>query len=219
VVLELRELETKAGASSPAFSFHPFQMVHEAKKHAIFSRLGCDRMRAFKNQAAVGLLAPFLKCHPQRVNTRLLPAFAAMLVFACCLSCPAKDTGEWLAESSGAKSITGDLTLYSELIKINLNPFPLQWVRNLTTAEVSAAFDADINAGGTGVLYRTTIPASKHFVHRNTLCGSDDTHWMATFVSGHTLQVAFFSGSETPDFTLEALRNSTDLCGTFSYTR
>jgi hypothetical protein len=42
---------------------------------------------------------------------------------------------------------------------------------------------------------------------------------MATFVSGRTLQVAFFSGTEVPIFTVDAIGKSTDLCGTFSYSR
>jgi hypothetical protein len=95
----------------------------------------------------------------------------------------------------------------------------MQRVRDLAPAEVSAAFDADVNAGVKGALYRVNVPASRHFVHHNTLCGSENTQWMATYAIGRRLQVAFFSGSEPPVFTLDALRNSTDLCGTFSYAR
>ena len=40
---------------------------------------------------------------------------------------------------------------------------------------------------------------------------------MATYVSGNTLQVAFFSGSAAPVFTMDALAHSTDLCGTYTY--
>jgi hypothetical protein len=84
---------------------------------------------------------------------------------------------------------------------------------------VSAAFDADVNAGGTGALYHLTVPAAKRFLHHNTLCGGEDTQWMATFASGNKLQVAFFSGASAPVLTVEALGKSTDLCGTFSYVR
>jgi len=33
------------------------------------------------------------------------------------------------------------------------------------------------------------------------------------------LKLAFFSGPNVPEFTLNAIANSTDLCGTFSYVR
>ena len=42
---------------------------------------------------------------------------------------------------------------------------------------------------------------------------------MATFVEGRTLHVALFSGGNMPVFTAEALANSTEVCGIFSYGR
>jgi len=51
------------------------------------------------------------------------------------------------------------------------------------------------------------------------LCGSEDTQWMATYVLGKTLEIAFFSGPKMPVFTMDAMENSTDLCGKFSYAR
>jgi hypothetical protein len=61
------------------------------------------------------------------------------------------------------------------------------------------------------------IPADKRFLHKNTLCGSEVTQWMVTYVEGRTLHVAFFSGNDMPLLTAEALTNSTDVCGLFSY--
>ena len=148
-----------------------------------------------------------------------LRLFAAISVLAISLSCAAQDRGYWYAASSTAQSITSDIALSNDTIKINFNAVPMQRVRDLAPAEVSAAFDADVNAGVKGALYRLNVPASRHFVHHNTLCGSEDTHWMATYAIDRRLQVAFFSGSEPPVFTLDALRNSTNLCGTFSYAR
>ena len=42
---------------------------------------------------------------------------------------------------------------------------------------------------------------------------------MATYVSGKELQVAFFSNATPPVFTVEALRDSPNLCGTYTYVR
>jgi len=42
---------------------------------------------------------------------------------------------------------------------------------------------------------------------------------MATYVSGNTLHLAFFSGPKMPVLTPDAIANTTDLCGTFLYGR
>ena len=80
-------------------------------------------------------------------------------------------------------------------------------------------FSADSGAGGKGSLYRLDIPGTKKFLHRNGLCGTEDTEWMVTYVSGRSMQLAFFSGQKPPVFTQDTISNSTDLCGTFSYVR
>ena len=134
-----------------------------------------------------------------------------------CLTLAAQEKGYWRAASSNAKSITGDVTLYDQKLMINFINFPMVRVRALEKAELSAAFDADSRANGTGSLYRLNIPGGRKFLGHNTLCGTDDTTWMATYVAGHSLQLAFFSGDKPPVFTLEALGNSADLCGTYSY--
>jgi hypothetical protein len=141
------------------------------------------------------------------------------LVLTCCISAAAQEKGNWRAANSTAQSITGDVTLSDEKITISFSGFTIARIRNLEPGEVSAAFDVDSNAGGTGSLYRLSIPASKKFMHRNTLCGTEDTQWMATYVAGRSLHLAFFSGQKMPVFTLDAITNSSDLCGTFSYVR
>ncbi len=152
------------------------------------------------------------------MNTRKFLLIAALALVPCLL-CRAQDKGYWYAASSNAKTITGDIGFSEDTLKINLISFPLARIRTLAPAEVSAAFDADVNAGGTGVLYRVTVGAARRFLNKNTLCGTADTQWMATYVSGRTLRAAFFSGSDPPIFTLDAISKSTDLCGTFTYGR
>ena len=51
------------------------------------------------------------------------------------------------------------------------------------------------------------------------MCGSDETQWMASSVQGKTLQLAFFSGATMPVLTAEAVGNSANVCGTFTYVR
>ena len=147
--------------------------------------------------------------------------FCAILgsVLACCVPATAQEKGNWRAANSAAQSITGDVAFSDAKMWINFSSFPIAQIRDLEPGEVSAAFDLDSSAGGGGSLYRLSIPASKRFMHRNTLCGAEDTQWMATYVAGHSLRLAFFSGQKMPAFTPDAIANSSDLCGIFSYVR
>jgi hypothetical protein len=152
-----------------------------------------------------------------RRNSPLL-AFAALLC-CCSLTAIAQDKGYWRAASTNADAITGDLTISESRLSINMTAFPLAQIRPLKPTESGAMFDADPGEGGSGYLYRLSVPAGRRFLHHNTLCGSDDTQWMATYVHGRGLRVAFFSGTDMPVMTPDALGNSTDVCGTFSYSR
>jgi hypothetical protein len=166
-----------------------------------------------------GLLDGFAGCHARRMKQPTLPGVAAMFMVACCLTCGAQEKGIWRAASSTAESITGDIAISDAKLSINFTGFPIAHIRKLEPAETSAAFDADINAGGSGNLYRLSIPGSKRFLRHNTLCGTEDTQWMATYVEGRRLRIAFLSGSNMPVFTPDGLGNSPNLCGTFSYAR
>jgi len=143
----------------------------------------------------------------------------AFLLLACGIPVVAQEKGLWRAESTTAQSITGDVAFGGEKMSINFSAFVIAQIRSLEPGEVSAVFDADSSAGGSGNLFRLNIPGAKKFVHKNTLCGTEDVQWMATYVVGRSLKIAFFSGSKMPVFTLNEIANSTDLCGTFSYAR
>jgi hypothetical protein len=143
----------------------------------------------------------------------------ALLPLACSLPAAAQDAGYWRAASDEAKTITGDITIQGARLSISFSNFTIAEIRAIKPAEASAAFDADPGTPGAGNLYRLDIPASKKFEHHNTICGSDDTQWMATWASGNNLHVAFFSGQKMPALTLEDLSNSTSLCGNFGYQR
>jgi hypothetical protein len=151
----------------------------------------------------------------------LRTAIAASLLL-CCLTVAvqgvaAQEKGVWRAASKAAQSITGDVALSDQKIAINFVTFTMVKVRALDKPELSAAFDADAN--GSGSLYRLHVPSAKKILGHNTLCGDEDTEWMATYVAGNSLHLAFFSGEKPPVFTLDAISNSTDLCGAYSYIR
>ncbi len=137
---------------------------------------------------------------------------------ACGMTAAAQERGTWRAASSTAQSITGDVAISDDKLFINFSGFAIAQIHGLAPGEVTAVFE-DSGAGGSGSLYRLNIPADKKFLHHNSLCGGEDTEWMATYVAGHTLHLAFFSGQKAPVLTPEAIANSTDLCGTFSYVR
>ena len=140
-------------------------------------------------------------------------------VLTCCLTVMAQDKGNWRAASSTAQSITGDIGISADKLFINFAGFTIAQIRPLTPADLNAVFAAENGAPGSGNLYRLNVPAEKKFLHHNTLCGSEETQWMITYVEGHSLHVAFFSGQKPPVMTPEAIANSTDLCGTFLYMR
>ncbi len=130
-----------------------------------------------------------------------------------------EDQGYWRAASAASNSTTSDITIAKNRVTIDFLVYTLAPIRRLKPVEVSAVFDADVNAGISGQLYRLKIPAGQRFLHKNTLCGSEDTQWMATYVTGRTLEVAFLSGEDMPEFTFEAISKSQALCGTYTYAR
>lgn len=143
----------------------------------------------------------------------------AVWLVAACIPGATQERGPWRALSKTAEAITGDVALSEGKLAIEFSSFTIARIRDLEPGEVSAAFDVDSNVGAKGSLYRLSIPATKTFMHKNTLCGSAETEWMAAYVGGRSLHLAFFSGPKMPVFTMDALANSTDLCGTFAYTR
>jgi hypothetical protein len=152
--------------------------------------------------------------YPQSMKRFLL---IALILLACSVPLAAQEKGEWSAASSNAKAITGDIGIYDNKITIALLNFPLAQIRELKPEELTAAFDAD--PGGAGHLYRLGIAATQRFLKKNTLCGTEGVEWMATYVTGKSLHVAFFSNPKPPVFTFESLNNSPDLCGAFVYAR
>ena len=149
----------------------------------------------------------------------LLLGLTAGLFCACHLTASAQDKGYWRATSSTASAITGDIGLADDKLSINFVPFTIAEIRKLEPAEAVALFSAENGVPGAGFIYRLEVPATKKFLHHNTLCGSEETQWMATYATGRELRAAFFSGSQMPKLTPEAIANSTDLCGTFVYGR
>ncbi len=86
----------------------------------------------------------------------------------------------WQAAGNTAKNITGDIAFSETKIAINFMAFPIASIRTLKPEEVAAVFDADVNTAGSGSLYRLNIPAAQRFLHKNTLCGTENTQWMAS---------------------------------------
>ena len=151
---------------------------------------------------------------------RSLIALGMVVAAGCCTVVHAQeDRGYWRAASTNAVAITGDVNIGELKVAINFATFPLAPIRRLKPEEVSAVFDADVNAGIEGSLYRLKVPAYKYIVKKNTLCGSEETQWMATYVTGRTMQVAFFSGDDMPVFAFDAVQKSTALCGVYTYSR
>lgn len=144
---------------------------------------------------------------------------AAMVLMLVCSAHAQEDRGLWSAASTNAHAVTGDITIGEAKVTLNFIVFPLAVIRRLKPVEISAVFDADVNAGIEGTLYRLHIPGGQNFAHKNTLCGGEDAQWMATYATGRTLRVVFFSGDDMPAFTFDAMQSANTLCGKFTYGR
>lgn len=158
------------------------------------------------------------------MNVKLWSMLATALAIAAMLSGAARaraqeDRGAWMPSSANAKAITGPIVIAEGKVTLDYWIFPMAMIRRLKPVEVSSVFDADVNAGISGTLYRLRVPAAQRFERKNTLCGDQDAQWMATYVTGKKMNVAFFSGDDVPQFTFGAIQNSSALCGTFGYTR
>lgn len=129
------------------------------------------------------------------------------------------EAGAWRAESKTARAITGDLAFGGQKVMINFAQFTIAPLHALADDEVLALFNPDAGVTGHGTLFRVDIPATQKFLHKNTLCGAEPTEFMATYVDGKKLQVAFFSGNKMPALTIDALSNDSNLCGTYGYSR
>ncbi len=158
------------------------------------------------------------------MGMKLWSALTAALAIAAVLAGAARagaqeDHGAWMSASTNARAITGDMVIADGKVTIDYWIFPLAIIRRLKPVEVSSVFDADVNAGISGTLYRLRVPAAQRFEHKNTLCGEEDAQWMATYVTGKKMEVAFFSGDDIPVFSFDAVQKSSTLCGTFAFTR
>lgn len=176
-------------------------------------------MRQNSNMMETGSIFRFLLQALSTLKVRIVCAVSAVAVSACMLPCAGQDKGTWRASGNSATSVTGDITISGTKIRFDFLAFPLAQIRLLKPEEVSAIFDTDAGNSGSGFLYGLNVSAETRFLHKNTLCGSEDVHWMATYVSGRSLKAAFFSGTAAPSLSAEAMLNSSALCGTFSYTR
>jgi hypothetical protein len=155
----------------------------------------------------------------EEMKKNILLGIATGLLCTYSVFASAQDKGPWRATSSNATAITGDIGVFDDKLSINFSTFTIAEIRKLEPAEATALFNTDSGAPGGGYLYRGNVPATKRFLHKNTLCGNEETQWMATWLAGRDLHVAFFSGGKTPEMTSEALANSTDVCGLFLYSR
>lgn len=140
------------------------------------------------------------------------------MLLATTVPAMAQDDGYWKATSKTARSITGDIVLRGERLTINFTGFTIAQIRTLEAAEINTVFNTEATEPG-GNLYRLNIPAEKTFLHRNTLCGTEPTQYMATYRTGKELQLAFFSGSAVPKMDPESLAKSTNLCGTYLFNK
>jgi hypothetical protein len=126
---------------------------------------------------------------------------------------------KWLAGSTTAMSITGDIKMSSSKLTMVGRDYLLTLVRDITAEHLSDAGKIVDETKPTGArLYRITIPARAKLVNGNTICSPKDANWLlAVTRKENILSLAFFSGDGEPN--LVTARESNELCGTFGYFR
>jgi hypothetical protein len=126
---------------------------------------------------------------------------------------------KWVAGSTTAMSITGDIKLSSSKLTMVGRDYLLTLVRDIAAEHLSDAGKIVDETKPTGArLFRTNIPARAKLVKGNTICGPKDAMWLlAVTQDSRSLSLAFFSGNSEPN--LASASESTELCGTFGYFR
>jgi hypothetical protein len=127
---------------------------------------------------------------------------------------------KWVAASTTALSITGDVTLTPHKIVMSHKEFPLTPAREIDKQrlyDVGQILDYG-QAPPSARLYKTRISGRSHLVNGNTICGpNEDARWVLVVESNDNLSLAFFSGESEPNLDYHVVRVSYYLCGTYSY--
>lgn len=138
---------------------------------------------------------------------------------ACTAQTPGPTQKKWVALSTTAMAITGDIKLSSGKLTMVGRDYPLTSVKDIDAEHLrDAGKIADETKPIAAHLYRTTIPSGAKLVGTNTICGPKDANWLLVVASNaHRLSLAFFSGKSEPN--MATASESTELCGTFGYFR
>ena len=126
---------------------------------------------------------------------------------------------KWVAASTTAMSITGDIKISVNNLSMVGRDYPLTLIRDIDTEHlIDAGRIVDETKPADARIYRIKIPARVKLLNGNTLCGPKSANWMLTVTpNAHSLSLAFFSGDSEPN--LATASESTELCGTFGYFR
>ncbi len=75
--------------------------------------------------------------------------------------------------SSTARSITGDVNFSNEKLMISFSTFPIAQIAPCSRPRSLQPSICDETSGVSGNLFGLSIPGSRRFLHKNTLCGAD----------------------------------------------
>ncbi len=127
---------------------------------------------------------------------------------------------QWTAVSKTAMGVTGDLLVRPRSVAMAGHTIPLAFLHTLAGAplqQAAALFPVPVNSRLRGALYKVSVPATTSFMRRNTLCGKQRTTFFVLLTDGSDLQLAMFAGRNEPNLSANAVANSTEFCGTYSY--
>ena len=126
----------------------------------------------------------------------------------------------WTAISNTAMGVTGDLTVTPRSVTMAGRTLQLALLHTLAgpqLGQAAALFPVAVTSKLRGALYKVSIPATAAFKSSNTLCGKQATTFFVLLTDGSDLELAMFSGKNEPNLSANAIANSTEFCGTYSY--
>ena len=133
---------------------------------------------------------------------------------------PTQPEQKWIAGSTTAMAITGNVTLASNTIIMSHKQFAITLVREIDKRQlydVGQILDFG-QAVPSARLYKTLVTGMSRLMNGNTICGpNEDARWMLVAETPGYLTLAFFSGEREPNLDYNVVRVSHYLCGTYSY--
>jgi hypothetical protein len=165
-------------------------------------------------------LVAILRCYPAASSSAQQKPPGQLRAASSQVLDPAPNPKKWIAASTTAISITGDIVFSSETIKTSRRSFKLKFARDIDKPhlyDVAKIFDLG-GPPSSARLYRTFISRRAVLANGNTICGPDkDGTWILETHNADYLTMAVFTGDSEPSLEYKIVEVGHNLCGSYGY--